>query len=187
MWSRGQSDPPQSQQTKIYCNIILHFKGHPWIPSSNGEWLHRSGEGHTGHSVSYAVIPRWLLRSREHSGKPKLHNKNIIQDAIPVRVSILNSQQSRRTVTSKLKRILVTSRMPSRSLDDWCDRGNVVLHQSKKQKLSSEIRYQFKSELSSPSSRGERSKTSWQAKTNFFMILDLILDLFFEKIHESGP
>ena len=62
-----------------------------------------------------------------------------------------------------------------------------MLHQSKKQKLSSEIRYQFKSELSSPSSRGERSKTSWQAKTDFFMILDLILDLFFEKKHETGP
>ena len=147
------------------------------FPASTGEWLHQRGEGHTGHLASYTVIPRWLLRSREHSGKPKLHNKKDTPGCILV--SILNSQQSRRTVTSKLKRILVTSRMPSRSLDDWCDRGNVVPHQSKKQTLSSEIRYQFKSELWSPSSRGERSKTSWQAKTDFFMILDL----FFAKKH----
>ena len=185
MWSRGQSDPPQSQQTKIYCNIILHFKGHPWIPNSNGE---NYTEVEKDTPVTRWVTP-WFLDDFSDRGNTVANQscttKKILRDAILV--SILNSQQSWRTVTSKLKRILVTSRMPSRSLDEWCDRGNVVPHQSKKQTLSSEIRYQFKSELSSPSSCGERSKTSWQVKTDFFMILNLILDLFFEKKLENGP
>ena len=181
MWSRGQSDPPESQQTQISCNIILHFKVHPWIPSSNGEWLHRSGDGHTGHLASYTVIPRWILRSREHSGKPTLHNKK--DD--PGYNSSFNSQLPTITENSYFKvekdigyfanavaipRWLVWSR--ERSV-------------TPKQRIyfSSEIRYQFKSELSSPSSRGERSNTSWQVKPDFFMILDL----FFEKNHETGP
>ena len=121
-----------------------------------------------GTPVTWRVAP-WFLDEFSDRGNTVANQscttKKILRDAILV--SILNSQQSRRTVTSKLKMILVTSRMPSRSLDEWCDRGNVVPHQSKKQTLSSEIRYQFKSELSSPSSCGERSKTSWQVKTVF--------------------
>ena len=62
-----------------------------------------------------------------------------------------------------------------------------MIPENSQTKVLAEIRMQFKSELSSPSSCGERSKTSWQVKTNFFMILDLILDLFFEKKHENGP
>ena len=186
MWSRGQSDPPESQQTKISCNIILHFKVHPWIPSSNGEWLHRSGDGHTGHLASYTVIPRWILRSREHSGKPKLHNKK--DD--PGYNSSFNSQLPTITENSYFKvendigyfaNAVAIPRWLMRS------RERSATPKQKKQKLSSEIRYQFKSELSSPSSCGERSKTSWQVKTDFFMILNLILDLFFEKKLENGP
>ena len=145
-------------------------------------------KGEKGTPVTWRVTP-WFLDDFSDRGNTVANQscttKKILRDAILV--SILNSQQSRRTVTSKLKRILVTSRMPSRSLDDWCDRGNVVSHQSKEYIFSSEIRYQFKSELSSPSSCGERSKTSWQVKTDFFMILNLILDLFFEKKLENGP
>ena len=100
--------------------ILCCWDVEPWINSShcfqsiwNNGWINFRNSVDSCWELSYSdillcdpfniydtAVPRWSPRSTGQSDAPKFPNKNVIRRRIPVEITILNSQQSRRTVTS---------------------------------------------------------------------------------------